>query len=320
MDELTRKIWGFIENPRKGYFFRQDKPKYNQFCSSLDALRDTDAAITTYRSLKFDFDENIGLGYLLIYGLLQSLFVQQDALFHLCETLGIQEKLDHYPRLREIREIRNDSIGHPTKKRGYKSKTVSSHQISQISMNSGGFELLSFYSDGRIEHREVIVVDLIADQEEYVKQVLSSVIEALKSEEQKHKEKFRMDKLAAIFPPNLDYYVGKVSDGIHSFEFAPHTSVGASQASLSYLLGLMENLLNALKERGIELDTYDSLKYLYEELEYPIVELKQFFSALSDGNEPKLNPKAANIFAFFLCHKFPELKREAEKIDKEYES
>jgi hypothetical protein len=41
--------------------------------------------------------------------------MQQDALMNLGESLGIDDKIENYPRLKEIREIRNVSIGHPTK-------------------------------------------------------------------------------------------------------------------------------------------------------------------------------------------------------------
>lgn len=53
---------------------------------------------------------------LYIYGLLQALFLQQDAANGISTAL-LGKKIDfkqEYPSLFEIREIRNDTVGHPT--------------------------------------------------------------------------------------------------------------------------------------------------------------------------------------------------------------
>jgi hypothetical protein len=50
--------------------------------------------------------------YLKLYELLQALFLQQDAVKHLCEALAVPNDPDQFPRLRPIREARNASIGH----------------------------------------------------------------------------------------------------------------------------------------------------------------------------------------------------------------
>ena len=53
--------------------------KCNKLCSALDIIEDTTLAIKSFQSCEWT-TKAIGMKYLLIYGLLQALFVQQDAL------------------------------------------------------------------------------------------------------------------------------------------------------------------------------------------------------------------------------------------------
>ena len=92
---------------------------WSQFMSCIRAIQCTEYALEAYSaetSNQTPIEE--GKAFLLVYGVFQALFIQQDAVRNLCRSLkslnidapkdpGIKESLD------EIREIRND-IGHPT--------------------------------------------------------------------------------------------------------------------------------------------------------------------------------------------------------------
>jgi hypothetical protein len=56
-------------------------------CSCLDLIGDTDLAIAVYHQA--EHPEHEGGKYLLVYGILQTLFLQQAAVQNLCEALGI---------------------------------------------------------------------------------------------------------------------------------------------------------------------------------------------------------------------------------------
>ncbi|MGI0015141.1 MAG: hypothetical protein ACREBU_17140, partial [Nitrososphaera sp.] len=141
------QIREFINNPRKHYELRQNKALFSQLASSLDVIEDAEQAIAAFTA--GEFGESKTALYLAVYGLLQALYVQQDAVIHLCESLGIKERINNYPKLKEVREIRNDSIGHPTRRDQKKGQPTSYHHISQITMTREGFQMLSFFSDGR---------------------------------------------------------------------------------------------------------------------------------------------------------------------------
>lgn len=108
------RIRDLINEPRTQYSRIKQKGLWQQLCSCLDVIGDTEIAIAAYNAKKMDSGK--GSLYLAVYGLLQSFVLQQDAVFHLGETLDIKGIRSKYPRLEQIREIRNDSIGHPTKR------------------------------------------------------------------------------------------------------------------------------------------------------------------------------------------------------------
>jgi hypothetical protein len=72
-----------------------------------------------------------------------------------------------------------------------------------------------------------------------------------------------------------------------------------------------------LQERGMALDSYDSMKYLYEKIEHPLSELRKF---IKGERSEVLSDNSAAVFAEALQHYFSELRGIAIEIDEEYSS
>lgn len=307
MHDLTDMIRGLVNEPRKNYALRQKPELWSQLASSLDTIGDCEMGVSAY--VQGDVGRSKGAQYLAVYGLLQALFLQQDAALHLCEALGVVVKLADYPKLQEIRDIRNASVGHPTKKDRPKGEPTSYHFISQATLNLDGFCLLSWDENGKFVSKRISVGELIANQKEGISQILTSVIECLQNEKAAHKEKFRMNKLAAAFPSALDYHFAKIFEGIEKgqLEFA--------RINLQSIEDALQSFRSALGNRGIE-QTYDSIKYLYDDLEYPIATLMGYLG--KDKSECGFGKKEAHIFTFFVEKKVDELRRIAQEIDKDY--
>ncbi|MDA2913958.1 hypothetical protein MYX77_08380, partial [Acidobacteriia bacterium AH_259_A11_L15] len=279
---------------------------WHQLCSSLDVIEDTELAMAAYSA--GEFGESDGARYLATYGLLQALFLQQDAVFHMCEALGIPKRLDEFEKLIEIREIRHVSIGHPTKKDRSKSRQPTSyHFISQPTLRPDGFQLLSLYADGRSEFKDVSIIELIEDQRKHVSEILISVVSELEARETAHKEKFRMEKLASTFPPTLSYSFEKIFEAIEKRELAPLGQWGLTEIKRT-LVAFQESL----EKRG---EPCDFLGHCYEKLEYAVGKLESFF-----GQTPGINQKDAHIFLCFVQEKVNELRKIAEELDEEYSS
>src|SRR3989338_4929147 len=125
--ELTQQVRDLINHPREQSILSGDRKLWNQLCSSLDVIEDTELAIRSFLDGANPGDN--GGKYLYVYGVLQALFAQQYAIEHLFESLSMQAKIHDNPVLTNIREVRNRSIGHPSKKDRPKPRT-SYHFIS----------------------------------------------------------------------------------------------------------------------------------------------------------------------------------------------
>jgi hypothetical protein len=303
------KIRDLINTPRKQYILMKRADLWSQLCSCLDVIGDTELAIAAY--INKEFSQSTGARYLAVYGLLQALFLQQEALFDLCEALGIGNPRDNYPRLKEIKEDRNASVGHPTKLQ--RKKHSSYHFISRISLSSEGFDLASDNDDGTTVFRRIPISLLITDQNTYASQILSAIITSLEQEEAAHKEQFGMEKLSTAFPQSLNYHFQKVFQYIRSEENAEFGRI-----NLKPIQNALQDFQSALERRGLGLDTYEIVQDIFNLLSYPIAELEAFFQHREKGEAANINEQTAYIFAFFIREQFKRLQELASEIDEEY--
>jgi hypothetical protein len=286
---------------------------WNQLLSSLDVIEDSQEAIDAYSA--GGFGKNKGEEYLAVYGLLQAIYVQQDAVRNLGESLEIPITLKDYPALEYIRKIRNCSIGHPTKKDKPKSEPISYHSISRSTLCLKGFELHSYDADGKSEFKDIPIVNLIAAQKKYISEILISIVRKLEQEEAAHKEKFRAEKLASIFPNSLDYYFQKL---LESTEMKGQNELGL--INLQQIKKSLQDFREVLGKRGIEIQTYAPIQYVYQQIEYPLGELERFFQRSKNEEDANIDEKAAYIFAFFLEKQVDDLRQMAREIDEDYSS
>ena len=182
INQLTKKIRELIYPPRKKHALLQDNIGWNMLCSCLDVIEDTDSCLDAFLMTDFDrFDDGDqhladGNKYMYVYGTLQALVLQQDAVKHLAESLKIPYTSD--PSLRKIREIRNASVGHPTKQDRPAEEPIRFNFISRISIGNQGFKLGTVYEDGRPDcFKDIDVPKLIATQRGILIGVLKNVIE-----------------------------------------------------------------------------------------------------------------------------------------------
>ena len=304
VNDLEQQLRSFINNPRKQYALLQDTASWNMLCSCLDLIGDTKLAIIAYDQAKQPKDE--GEKYLLVYGILQALFLEQDAVRNLCAALGIRYNAD--PLLEQIREIRNDSIGHPTKRGGGKGQAFSF--ISRASLSKHGFDLMTTFPKGRSPlFRHVNIPSLIESQQMILAQALTAVLKELKKEEAEHKAMFKTNHIQDAFPKTLHYDFEKVNEALLG-----NKPVDFGTIHIKQIARAIETFKANLEQRGI-LKAYDSVTYLLELLNYPISQLSSYFNHL---NSSTLDKKSAYIFTFFVEKKMEELKEIAAEIDEQY--
>jgi len=112
--ELISRIRDHISRTQKRIKLLENQKKWLQLTSSLDVLADSTCAIVYYCETKYPV--TVGGQYLFIYGLLQALYLQQDAIKGIAFAL-FDENIDFkkdFPDAYAAREFRNDVVGHPT--------------------------------------------------------------------------------------------------------------------------------------------------------------------------------------------------------------
>jgi len=168
---------------------------------------------------------------------------------------------------------------------------------------------MTYYANGvQPQFTDFNIPTRIQIQRQKLDQLLSTLIQALREEEMKHREEFQNEKLTDIFPHTLDYYCGKIYESIRGN--MPNT-FGSGIVDL--INKHLAEFKNALDRRGL-FQALGSVKYLFDELSYPLVKLKTYFTVAHD---PAFVDKDALIFIFFIREHLKELRDIAKEIDAE---
>lgn len=302
--ELEQRIRDFINSARRQSALLENTADWNKLCSSLDLIDDSQLAIESYPLLcKIEDD---GASYLIIYGILQALLLQQDAAKHIAASLNIKVKLPK--ELDDIRIVRNSAAGHP----GFQKENGQSKScfISRSSLSPLGFDLMTVYSEGndyKMDH--VNIPKLLKTQESYLGETLSRVVNELEMQEIEHRKMHKETKLIDCFPHTIRYFFGKLFEATSGED-----KYCLGEMHLELIQNCLDDFHSKLDARG-EWGVSDSIKYHYEKLSYPMTELKLYFK---DKTDSKLNDKDAYIFVSFLVEHIDALKQIAVEIDEEY--
>lgn len=133
---------------------------FNQICSALDVIGDTELIIAGYK--RGEYCPTLAGCYLTVYGLLNSLYVQISAVEHLADALGVKYK--KRKELTAVRDIRKLTAAHPT------SASVRSKErfafLSRISLTPQSYELRYYDKDNRLQVDQVDLIDLLETHED----------------------------------------------------------------------------------------------------------------------------------------------------------
>jgi hypothetical protein len=302
---LEIEIRDMINSPRAGARLRSKIHGWLQLCSALDVVGDSEMALAAYESQKA---EKLGTGelYLLHYGVLQTLFVQQDALEHIAEALGIP--YTPHTRLDEIRETRHNSVGHPTRRGRRPGKAF--NFISRHSLRWAGFELHTVRPDEQQEtiFSTVSVAQVVHEQSELVEAALKEFLVVMKNRERDHREKFRSEKLVGLFHL-CSYWFEKLHDEIHGSR-----ALGLGTAHVESIRKVLANYEEKLRERE-ELPAIDDVHaYHAAPVRHALRRLEEYFN----GNPMKLEQQDAEAFSDVAQLHVEGLQGIAKEIDDDY--
>jgi hypothetical protein len=299
-----QELRNLINAPRRHWLLRRDPHRFNQVCSALDVIGDTEMALDAYLSKEHQH-ASTGQRYLDIYGVLQVLVVQQDAVEHSAQALGIEYKPD--PQLREIRETRNDSVGHPTRRGEPPGRAF--NFIAQVSMSWKGFQLGTATPQRDLRVKQVGLPELIGKQREVLASALARVVELVVREEADHRQRFRAQPLASAFPYTLGYAMEKLAEEIRG-----DRALGMG----SWYVQRFHDAVTGFEQRLIERQELppiqDAFDYHAGPARHALVRLDEFFA----GAAPYLTADDAEVFRAYLQMHIEGLEALAREIDEEY--
>lgn len=183
---LCNKLNESIHEPLYHNFYNaKNELRYNQTFTSIDLIEDSQIAIGEFGSIQSLGKE--GRSTLLIYGLLQSLFLQQDGLYHLYKCVvndktKLTDFFDTFSFDKKIREVRNDIAGHPTNKKNTEFYFIAKGQVSKERFTYAGYT-------PAFRKVDVDLKTFISKQSEFTINVLQAILdEILKKIEMKKDE------------------------------------------------------------------------------------------------------------------------------------
>ncbi|WP_404342360.1 hypothetical protein [Vreelandella venusta] len=301
--DIESEVREHINTPRYQKVLISELDNWSQICSSLDTLGDTGLALKSY--FKSDFPTETGLSYIYTYGLLQALFIQQDAMNHLSEAFKVPYELSD--ELKSIRAVRNASIGHPTKNRV--KKTTYFNHISRISMSKGGFTLARFYDEGESEFIDVDFKKIVETQLIGINNAYALISYKLREIDEQHRAKFMGKPLADILHSTMGYMFEKVGQAIYS---PSNSNVSFGLSMLESIEETYNNFRSALQERN---ELPDHIQYELDEYFHGIKRVKAY---LVNSNMNDFSEADARIFLFYLQESHKSFENLAREIEEDY--
>jgi len=305
MTSRISKIRELINKPVLNSLLSQDHKKWNLMCGSLDAIQYAQSAVDSYNCLNKDNIRDIGQ-HLIIFGLFQALYVQQDSVSNLCESMDIALDIKtQYPELYEIRQLRNKGIGHP-------SREGKTNNIHSMLIDNDSIELFSYTETGEFSFTKHKISDCIEKQNQSLCGILQKVIKKMRSIEKEHKNKYKQNKLKDCFPADSQYCFEKILQGI--------LHINRRNLAFSHCEGLIkaiDRFKEELTKRGLQDDDNDIVIVHLEirDSKYPLEKLKEYFSSESKSS---INSQDARAYFDSAREHTLDLIKHTENLDAEY--
>lgn len=275
---------------------------YERVFTSIDLIEDCENAIEEFENIPETNLQNRSTLY--IYGVLQSMYCQQDGLFHLYKTItnktlkNVYELFELYNFNKSIREVRDDIAGHPADRKNGKEFYF---------IGKGPNTKYSFSYAGYTPHFRKVDVDLrqfIEEQRKFTITVLNAVGKTISEQIKIHKDKFKSMKLADIVN-NLNYPTQLIYRGI--FNNHPLAEIGLKE---------IREKLDALRielEKRYNNKIPDSISDIFRLQTHILLRIDSWIA-----NKELERNTDAEIFMDSFDHQMDELMEILKEIDDEF--
>ncbi|MGH1384445.1 hypothetical protein [Kordia sp.] len=301
--KLCKNLNRQIHNPLFHNFYNiPDQLNYNQTFTSIDLVEDSQIAIEEFENI--DIDGIQGRSTLLIYGLLQSFFLQHDGLFYLYKCIVNRNiKRDDFFNLfsfdKNIREVRNDIAGHPTNR----------HSSEFYFIAKGTTTKYEFTYAGYTPEFRTVDVDLkifIQKQFDFAEKVLLFIQNNIKQKIEMKKEEHKNIKLSEMII-EADRNIQLISRGIRDGERSFEGEWGIS--------GVEKSIQNLKKELALRYNSNlpASISESFRMIDHILLRFREW-----DSENLLLNNDDAEIFLDSLDNQISELSEMLKEVDEEF--
>lgn len=238
LDQRISTLRDLVNEPRRSAELRREPRRWNQLCSCMDAVGDAEYATAAHADLGGVTEP--GQLYLAHFGFVQALYLQQDAVRHLCECLGFADLAKNVDALYDVKQVRND-LAHMTNRAGRRFVGVV-----RATMTAQKFVRYSF-GEYDLQQGEIVCCDLLLRQQSVLGKVLDDAIALLADDERRHRAAFRSDMLSTIFD-KIGYPMEKIAVGARHLQKEDDRVVAV--AMVEVISDAMTKFQEALGRRG----------------------------------------------------------------------
>lgn len=266
--------------------------------TAVDNIQDTQLAIDEYSSLE-------NFSRLAVYGLLQSMYVQQDAVKHLELAIKIEVpnwKKD-YPDLYNIRNIRNETIGHPTS--GKEDSYTSISHTNNLNILEYGV-----WSKDGFQHKTINIKDIVVMQHNLLGKEVGRIMEKINDDEAQHRKNFK-DKSLLDLLKSTSYHIEKLWSSERSREY--------SEVNFETLKSIYENFKEEIKKR-FKIDRVDEQGVQIPGLISVIQHVEKILPRIEKMIPMGINTDQLDLDVYVesLDKAFNDLRKMAKEIDKDF--
>jgi hypothetical protein len=293
--DAEQALRGIVDALPRGPLLLADTRRWNMICAALDVIGDTESALAAYLD-----EPAAGHPYLNAYGVLQALYLQQDAIRHVFEALDV----DYAPTpvLKDIRQVRNETIGHPSSVRG-KAFVI----IVQLTVDQHGFDYNRETADGVLTTHHVDLRALITSQRSEALAILRTLHAQLCQEWQAVMKKHSETKLVGLLPQTWSYHAGNLWRAVESPEGALFGQI--------HLQMLLEPVIRIEQELCARSEPLESLDWSLPRLRHALERLRDVLAGRLDGFEKR----DTEIYIAYATQQLERLQKRLVELDEEYE-
>lgn len=282
-----------------------DSGNGNLLIASIESVYLTDGMLETF--LQNDPPEHDFARSLWLWGAIQALVVQQDAVIRIGKALGtspksLRELIDQVPLIETIRHLRNRSVGHPTvdddnRGTGKKYTFPAKHSGKKYT-----FLMLDKNTDPpTFGPQDLDVESLISQQKDILSQIVMKWRDGLMAQENQFRQDNRQPSLEEwLSSSTFRYHVSNLFPEIRK----PHLE------SAQEVKSIIDATAEIFRRKGALRNNADEI---IESMRYPISSVIKFFSGQSH-----LTKEDIPIYNGYLYAKFDELVNIAKEIDAEF--